>query len=148
VDHRDSGPPWTSLRHRLEELTGALQTGAPIHESSPRLLRKNEELIGVRSRASPEAEEQRGGWAMAVKIQRRRCSVRALLRRGERGKEAGRGAVKLEEGGCSPFIGGWGCSGWKCRWVTAGDLQRTPLMGGGVLMGIQEGESRRGSKVL
>jgi hypothetical protein len=40
--------------------------GALVHESSPRLLRKNEELAGVRSRASPEVEEQRGGWATAV----------------------------------------------------------------------------------
>jgi hypothetical protein len=32
---------------------------------------------------------------MAAKVRRRRCSVRALLRRGERGKEARRGAVKL-----------------------------------------------------
>jgi hypothetical protein len=35
---------------------------------------------------------------MAVKARRRRCSVRGLLKRGERGKEAGRGAVKLGEG--------------------------------------------------
>jgi hypothetical protein len=72
--------------------------GAPVHESSPRLLGKNEELVGVRSRASPEVEEQRGGRATAVKIQRRRCSVRALLKRGERRKGVGRGAVKLGGG--------------------------------------------------
>jgi hypothetical protein len=72
--------------------------GALVHESPPRPLGKNEELVGVRSRASPEVEEQRGGQATAVKIQWRRCSVRALLRRGERGKEAGRGAVKLGGG--------------------------------------------------
>jgi hypothetical protein len=98
VDHRDSGPPWTGLRHRPKELTGALLTGALVHESSPRPLGKNEELVGVQSRASPEVEEQHGGRAMAVKIRRRRCSVRALLRRGEKGKEVGRGAVKLGGG--------------------------------------------------
>jgi hypothetical protein len=98
VDHRDSGPPWTGLRRRPEELTGALPTGAPVHESSPRPLGKQEELIGVRSKASPEVEEQRGGRVTVVKVRRRRCSVRALLRRGERGKEAGRGAVKLGGG--------------------------------------------------
>jgi hypothetical protein len=98
VDHRDAGPPWTGLRRRPEELTGALPKGALVHESSPRPLEKNEELIKVRSRASPEVEEQRGGRATAVKVRRRRCSVRALLRRGERGKEAGRGAVKLRGG--------------------------------------------------
>jgi hypothetical protein len=98
VDHRDSGPPWTGLRRRSEELTRALPTGAPVHESSLQPLGKNEELVGVRSRASPEVEEQRGGRATAVKIRRHRCSVRALLRRGERGKEVGRGAVKLGGG--------------------------------------------------
>jgi hypothetical protein len=129
VDHRDSGPPWTGLRRRPEELTGALLTGAPVHESSPRPLGKNEELIGVRSRASPEVEEQRGGRATAVKVWRCRCSVRALLRRVERGKKRGR--CGETRGWCSPFIGGWGCSGWKCQWVTAGDLRLTPLMAGG-----------------
>jgi hypothetical protein len=72
--------------------------GALVHESSPRLLGKNEELVGVRSRASPEVEEQRGGRATTVKIRRRWCSVRALLKRGERRKGAGRGAVKLGGG--------------------------------------------------
>jgi hypothetical protein len=72
--------------------------GASVHESSPRLLGKNKELVGVRSRASPEVKEQRGGLATAVKIQWRWCSVRALLKRGERRKGAGRGAVKLGGG--------------------------------------------------
>jgi hypothetical protein len=72
--------------------------GALVHESSPRPLRKNEELVGVRSRASPKEEEERGGRATAVKVRWHRCSVRALLRRGERGKEVGRGAVKLMGG--------------------------------------------------
>jgi hypothetical protein len=35
------------------------------------------------------------------------------------------------QGWCSPFIGGRGCSGWKCWYVTAGDLRSTPLMAGG-----------------
>jgi hypothetical protein len=86
VDHRDSGPPWTGLRRRPEDLTGALPTGAPVHESSSRLLGKNEGLVGVRSRASPEVEGQRGGRATTANVRRRRCLVRALLRRGERGK--------------------------------------------------------------
>jgi hypothetical protein len=98
VDHRDSVPPSTGLRRRSEELIGALPTGAPVHKSSPQPLGQNEELVGVRSRASPVVEEQRGGQATAVKIQRCRCSVRALLRRGERGKEAERGVVKLGGG--------------------------------------------------
>jgi hypothetical protein len=72
--------------------------GAPVHESSPRPLGKHEGLVGVRSRASPGVEEQHGGRATAANVRRHRCSVRALLRRGERGKEAGRGAVKLRGG--------------------------------------------------
>jgi hypothetical protein len=39
-----------------------------------------------------------------VKARRHRCSVRGLLRHGERGKEAGRGAVKL--GGLLAFYRG------------------------------------------
>jgi hypothetical protein len=35
---------------------------------------------------------------MVVKGRRRRCSVRGLLRRGEMGNEAGKGAVKLGGG--------------------------------------------------
>jgi hypothetical protein len=66
VDHRGSGPPWTDLRRRPEELTSARPTGAPVHESSLRLHGKDEELARVRSRASPEVEERRGGRAMAV----------------------------------------------------------------------------------
>jgi hypothetical protein len=98
MDHWDSGLPWTGLHRRPEELTGALPTGLPVHESPPGPLGKNEELVGVRSRASPEVEEQRGGRATAVKVRRRRCSVRALLRHGEKGKEVGRGVVKLGGG--------------------------------------------------
>jgi hypothetical protein len=57
VDHRGSGPLWTGLRRRPEELTGARPMGAPVHESSSRLHGKDEELTRVRSRASPEVEE-------------------------------------------------------------------------------------------
>jgi hypothetical protein len=66
VDHRSSGPPWTGLRRRPEELTRARPTGAPVNESSPQLHGKDEEFARVRSRASPEVEERRGGRATAV----------------------------------------------------------------------------------
>jgi hypothetical protein len=49
------------------------------------------------ARASPRLGRRRGGRATVVKARQRRCSVRGLLRRGERGK-AGRGAVKLGGG--------------------------------------------------
>jgi hypothetical protein len=76
------GPPWTDGgadrggAARGGALTGARPPAAPVRQSSPGLGRR------------------RGGRATAVKAQRRRCSVRGLLRSGERGKEAGRGAVK------------------------------------------------------
>jgi hypothetical protein len=34
VDHRGSGPPWTGLHCRPEELIGALPLGTPVPESS------------------------------------------------------------------------------------------------------------------
>jgi hypothetical protein len=37
---------------------------------------------------------------MVVKVRRHRCSVRGLLKHGEREKGAGRGAVKLGGGAC------------------------------------------------
>jgi hypothetical protein len=98
VDHRGSGPPWTGHSHRPEELIGARPTGAPVHESSPRLHGKDEELARVRSRASPEVEERRGGQATAVQNRRRWRSVRAMLKHGEKRREVGRGAVKPEGG--------------------------------------------------
>jgi hypothetical protein len=94
VDHRGSGPPWTGLRRRPEELIGARPMGAPVHESSPQLHGKDEELTRVRSRASPKVEERRGGRATAVPNWRRWRSVRAMLKRGDKRREAGRGAVK------------------------------------------------------
>jgi hypothetical protein len=68
--------------------------GTPVYGSSPRLHRKDEELARVRSRASPEVEGRRGGRATAVQNRRRRRSVEAMLERGERRIEVGRGAVK------------------------------------------------------
>jgi hypothetical protein len=63
------------------------------------------------------------------------------------GKEAGErsGATR---GWGSHFIGVGGATGRKCRWVTAGDLRPTPLMAGEGVNGLQEGESRQGSKGL
>jgi hypothetical protein len=92
VDHRGSGPPWTSLHRRPEELIGARPTGAPVHRG---LHGKDEELARVWYRASLEVEERRGGRVTAVpNRQRWRRSVRAMLKRGEKRREAGRGAVK------------------------------------------------------
>jgi hypothetical protein len=79
-------------------LTGARPPTAPVRQSSPAGAEQREEHIGSSSRASPGLGRRRGGQAMAVKARRRRCSVRGLLRHGERGKEVGRGAVKLGGG--------------------------------------------------
>jgi hypothetical protein len=98
VDHRGSGPPRTGLRRQPEELIGARPTGAPVHESSPRLHGKDEELARVRSRASPKVEEQHGGRVTAVPNRWRRRSARTMLKRGEKRREVGRGAVKPGRG--------------------------------------------------
>jgi hypothetical protein len=98
VDHRGSGPPWTALHCRLEELIGARPTGALVHDGSPRLHGKDEELARVRSRASPEMEERHGDRATVVKTRWRRRSMRARLKHGENRREAWRGALKAEGG--------------------------------------------------
>jgi hypothetical protein len=79
-------------------LTEAQPPAAPVRQSSPVGAQQREERMGSSARASPGLERRRGGRVTAVKARRCRCSVRALLRRGERGKEAGRGAVKLGGG--------------------------------------------------
>jgi hypothetical protein len=81
--------PWTGLRRRPEELTEALPTGATVHGSSPQPLGKHDELVGVRSWASLEVEEQRGDRATAVKVRRCWCSVSAAQawREGKRSGE-------------------------------------------------------------
>jgi hypothetical protein len=105
VDHRDSGSPWTGLRRRPEELIGALPMGTLVQESSPRLLGKNEELVGVWSRASPEVEEQRGGRATAVTVLGE-SAAQAWREEKRSGESCGE-----TRGWCLPFIGGRGYSG-------------------------------------
>jgi hypothetical protein len=78
-------------------LIGARPPAAPVRQSSPAGAQQREERMRSSSRASPGLGRRRGGRGMAVKAQRR-CSVRGLLRRGERGKGARRGAVKLGGG--------------------------------------------------
>jgi hypothetical protein len=94
-------PPWTDGGAdrggpgRGGALTGARPPAAPVRQSSPVGAQQREERTGSLARASPGLRRCRGGRAMVVKAWRRRCSVRGLLRHGERGKEAGRGVVKL-----------------------------------------------------
>jgi hypothetical protein len=107
-------PPWTGRARSVHRgptvarieggpghggaLTGARPPAALVRQSSPAGVQQREERTGSSIRASPGLERRRGGWATAVKARRHRCSVRGLLRRGERLKEAGRGAVKLGGG--------------------------------------------------
>jgi hypothetical protein len=111
-------PPWTgracsvhrgSMAARIEggpvrgsALTRARLPTAPVRQSLPVGAQQREEHTGSSARASPGLGRRRGGRAIAVKVQRHRCSVRGLLRHGEREKEAGRGAVKL--GGGARFL--------------------------------------------
>jgi hypothetical protein len=87
-------PPWTDST----ALTGAQPPAAPVRQSSPTGAQQREERTGSLVRASPGLWRRRGGRAMAVKAQWHRSSVGVLLRRGERGKDVGRGAVKLGGG--------------------------------------------------
>jgi hypothetical protein len=89
------GPPWTN---------GGVDRGGPGHGGAltgartPAGAQQKEERTGSSTRASPRLGWRRGGRATAVKARRHRCLVRGLLRCGERGKEARRGAVKLGGG--------------------------------------------------
>jgi hypothetical protein len=65
---------------------GSWTTGAPVHDGSPRLHGKDEELVRVRFRASPKTKERHGDRATTVKKRRLWRSVRAMLKRGERGR--------------------------------------------------------------
>jgi hypothetical protein len=102
------GPPWTDGGAgrggpgRGGALTGARPPAAPVRQSSPAGVQQREEHTGSSVRASPGLEQRRGGWAAVVNSRRHRCSVRGMLMRGERGKEAGRSAVKL--GGCARLL--------------------------------------------
>jgi hypothetical protein len=71
---------------------------APVRQSSPVGVQQREERTGSSGRASPGLGRRLGGRVTAVKARRRRCSIKGLLRRGERGEEEGRGAVKLGGG--------------------------------------------------
>jgi hypothetical protein len=98
------GPPWTDGgadrggAGRGGALTGARPPAAPVRQSSPAGAQQREERTGSSAGASSGLRRCRGGRATAVKARRHQCSVRVLLRRGERGKEVGRGVVKLGEG--------------------------------------------------
>jgi hypothetical protein len=113
------GPPWTDAgadNGHGDALTGA-RLGPP----------------GARA-ASRRTGDDREGSVVSVLDEREVRGRREGNESGERCGEARRG--------CSPFIGGQGVPGRKCRRVMAGDLQPTPLMAG---EGVN-GDSRGGIK--
>jgi hypothetical protein len=97
-------PPWTDGGTdrggpgRGGALIEARPPAALVHKTSPAGVQQREERTGSSARASPGLRRRRGGRAMVVKVRRRRWSVRVLLKCAERGKEVGRGAVKLGGG--------------------------------------------------
>jgi hypothetical protein len=74
-------------------LIGVRPPAAPVHQSSPAGVQKRERSTGSSARASPELGRRCGGRAMAVQNWRRQRSVEARLERGEKRREARRGAV-------------------------------------------------------
>jgi hypothetical protein len=82
----------------MDRVHASVDRPGSVHQSSPAGAQQREERTGSLARASLGLGRRRGGRVTAVKARRHRCSVRGLLRRGERGKEAGRGAVKLGGG--------------------------------------------------
>jgi hypothetical protein len=99
--------PWT-------ESTSPWTTGAPVHRglasvadrrSSPELGRRAPRSTKARRDCTGRARSSPGfslgphpRWRSNVEAGRRRCSVRAMLKRGEKRREAERGAVKLGGG--------------------------------------------------
>jgi hypothetical protein len=79
-------------------LIGARPPATPVHQSSPAGAQKREERTGSSARASLEPGRRRGGWATAVQNRRWRRSVRGSLERGEKRREARRGAVNFGGG--------------------------------------------------
>jgi hypothetical protein len=125
------GPPWTDADADRGHgaLIGAWPLAAPVRQSSPAGAQNGDESEGNSARASPELGRHCESWAMVVQNREAAALSEDTAQVSREGKEAGEwcGAT---QGWCSPFIGAGGAPGRKCRWVTAGDLWPTPLMGG------------------
>jgi hypothetical protein len=78
--------------------------GAPVHGTSPRLWKKGKGTAVSLTSCNRARQRDRNGRASVGNNQRRRRSVRAVLRRGEKRREVGGGLVKPEVGAL-PFIG-------------------------------------------
>jgi hypothetical protein len=76
------------------------------------------------------------GWASVGKNRRRRHSVRAVLRCGEKRREVGRGPVKPEVGAL-PFIGAWEGHAGARRGETTGANGLNAIEGGRLNEGLR-----------
>jgi hypothetical protein len=90
VDRRRCGQ---RVPERGRALTGVRPPATPVHQSSPAGAQQRERSTGSSVRASPELGRWCEGRATAVQNRRWRRSVRGRLERGEKRREAGRGAV-------------------------------------------------------
>jgi hypothetical protein len=141
VDRRRRAP---RVPERNGALTGVRPPAAPVHQSSPVGAQKGERSTGSSARASPELGRRRGGRATAVQNRRRQRSVEARHERGEKRREAGRGAVK-SGGGAHPFIGVGGAPRRVGRGLTLAFMALTPLKTGGAgLRGKLRGQGNEG----
>jgi hypothetical protein len=144
------GPPWTDAgadRGHGGTLTGAWPPAAPVRQSSPAGAQNGEGSTMSSARASRELGRRCGGRATVVQNREAAVLGEDTAQAWREGKRSGE-RCGVTRGWCSPFVGAGGAPARKCRWVTAGNLWPTPLMVEEGVNGIQEGESRRGSKAL
>jgi hypothetical protein len=80
------------------------RNGAPVHGTSPRLRKKGEGTAVSLTDCKRGRWRDENGRASVGNNQRRRCLVQAVLGRGEKRREVGRGPVKPEVG-AHHFIG-------------------------------------------
>jgi hypothetical protein len=78
--------------------TGAWPPAVPVHQSSPAGRKRGRGARGARLGPHRSSSGAVATGRRRYRTERWRRSVRGLLRRGEREKGAGRGAVKLDEG--------------------------------------------------
>jgi hypothetical protein len=116
-------------------------TAIPKHGSSSTGAQQREGDTGIPARASSRCGRQCGGWATAVKKWRRRCSVRTMLRCGEKRRRVGRGTV--EGGGALPLYrgrGGGDGRGLRGRNSDMNGDKNGSLITSDLLRGLKEGK--------
>jgi hypothetical protein len=129
----DRGRRWSTMDRGLGLGGGSPKNGrndAPVRGTSPRLRKKGEGTVVSLTDYKRGRRRDRNGRASVVKNRWRRCSVRAMLGRGEKRREVERGPVKPEVGAL-PFIGvGEGHVGAR-RGKRSAAMALMPLMASG-----------------